>query len=329
MSGDDDAPAWGPARRVLAAEVAEQVLLHGRSRIAVGTELGLSRFQVARLLDAARERGLVRVAIDPGGDVDAARSAAVRAAYGLRRALVARDDDTHPDGGGVPALAAALLAETVGTGDVLGLAWSRTVNDVVGLLPRLARCTVVQLCGAYSLPWRRDGSATAVFRAAALCGGDAYPVYAPLLLPDADTARAVRAQPGVADALARCAALDTAVVGIGAWRAGHSTVHDVLTAPERRRLAEGGAVGEVVGLLVDRTGRVLDSGPAHQLVAAGEADLRAAGDVIALVRDPERADATRAVLRSGLVHTLVCDAATADALRVAGDGRHPPTATTS
>ncbi|OJG06393.1 Transcriptional regulator LsrR [Pseudonocardia autotrophica] len=318
MSGDDDAPAWGPARRVLAAEVAEQVLLHGRSRIAVGTELGLSRFQVARLLDAALERGLVRVDIDPGADVDARRSSAVRAAHGLRRALVARDD------GGVPALAAALLAETVGTGDVLGLAWSRTVNDVVGLLPRLARCTVVQLCGAYSLPWRRDGSATAVFRAAALCGGDAYPVYAPLLLPDADTARAVRAQPGVADALARCAALDTAVVGIGAWRAGHSTVHDVLTAPERRRLAAGGAVGEVVGLLIDRAGRVLDSGPAHQLVAAGEADLRAAGDVIALVRDPERAEATRAVLRSGLVHTLVCDAATADALLAPGDGRHPP-----
>ncbi|MYW72246.1 transcriptional regulator, partial [Pseudonocardia sp. SID8383] len=126
MSGDDDAPAWGPARRVLAAEVAEQVLLHGRSRIAVGTELGLSRFQVARLLDAALERGLVRVDIDPGADVDARRSSAVRAAHGLRRALVARDD------GGVPALAAALLAETVGTGDVLGLAWSRTVNDVVG-----------------------------------------------------------------------------------------------------------------------------------------------------------------------------------------------------
>ncbi|MCO7192205.1 sugar-binding domain-containing protein, partial [Pseudonocardia sp. McavD-2-B] len=62
----------------------------------------------------------------------------------------------------------------------------------------------------------------------------------------------------------------------------------------------------------------------HQLVAAGEADLRAAGDVIALVRDPERADATRAVLRSGLVHTLVCDAATADALLAPGDGRHPP-----
>ncbi|WP_224387400.1 sugar-binding transcriptional regulator [Pseudonocardia sp. ICBG1293] len=307
----DDGFAWGPARRVLAAEVAEQVLVHGRSRIAVGTELGLSRFQVARLLDAAREHGLVHVAVDPGPDLDAARSAAVRTGYGLRRALVARGDGND---GGVPALAAALLAETVGTGDVLGLAWSRTVNDVVGLLPRLARCTVVQLCGAYSLPWRRDGSATAVFRAAALCGGDAYPMYAPLLLPDADTARAVRAQPGVADALARCAALDTAVVAIGAWRAGHSTVHDVLTAPERRRLAEDGAVGEVVGLLVDRDGRVLDNGPAHQLVAAGEADLRAADDMIALVRDPERAAAAAAVLRSGLVDTLVCDAATADAL---------------
>ncbi|MEJ8278801.1 sugar-binding domain-containing protein [Pseudonocardia spirodelae] len=310
MSADEsERDTWGPARRALAAEVAERFFLRGQSKIAVGAELGLSRFQVARLLEAARERGLVRVEVSPGPDVDAARSAAVRDAFGLRRALVGTGG-----GDGVAALAAALLTESVSTGDVLGLAWSRTVNDVVGHLSRLARCTVVQLCGAYSLPWRRDGSATAVFRAAALCGGDAYPVYAPLLLPDAATAAAVRAQPGVADALARCAALDTAVVAVGAWEPGHSTVHDVLTGPERRRLAARGAVGEVVGLLVDADGGVLDHGPAHQLVAVGEAELRAAGDVVALVRDPRRAAAAAAVLRSGLVGTLVCDAATADAL---------------
>jgi DNA-binding transcriptional regulator LsrR (DeoR family) len=305
---------WGPARRLLAADVADRYFIAGQTKITIAAELGLSRFQVARLLDAARERGLVRVEIDAGPDVDRGRSGGLRAAYGLRRALVVPPGPARSVPARVAALAADLLRETVGTGDVLGLAWSRTVNDVVEHLHRLPRCQVVQLCGAYSLPWRRDGSATAVYRAAALCGGDAFPIYAPLVLPDRDSATAVRSQPGVADAVARFAELGTAVVSVGAWRTGHSTVHDVLTAAERKRLGGRGACGEIVGLLVDHDGRVLDTPLAQHVVAVGEAELRAAREVVALVRDPERADAVDAVLRSGLVHTLVADAGTADAL---------------
>ena len=305
---------WGPAHRLQVAEIADRYFRRQQTKVTIAAETGLSRFRVARLLEAAQERGIVRVAIDPGADLDAARSARLGAAYGLRRALVTAEGPARTAPDQVAALGADLLCETVRPGDVLGLAWSRTVNDVVGHLHRLARCTVVQLCGAYSLPWRRDGSATAVFRAAALCGGEAYPIYAPLVLPDPETARTLREQPGVADAYARFGELGTAVVGIGAWRDGGSTVHDVLSTQERRRLGGRGACGEIVGLLVDPDGRVLDTGLSRHLVAIGEAQLRAAGEVVALVRDPERAAATDAVLRSGLVHTLVCDAATADAL---------------
>ncbi|ANY05306.1 sugar-binding transcriptional regulator [Pseudonocardia sp. HH130630-07] len=310
-TGDD---RWGPARRLLAAEVAERCVVHQQTKVAVAAELGLSRFQVARLLDAALRHGLVRVEIDAGADVDRSRSAELRSAYGLRRALVVPPGPGRASRSGVAGLAAELLRELVGAGDVLGLAWSRTVNDVVGHLDRLPRCEVVQLCGAYSLPWRRDGSATAVYRAAALCGGDAYPIYAPLVMPDRGTVRALREQPGVADAFARFAELGTAVLSIGAWGTGHSTVHDVLTPAERARLGDRGACGEVVGILVDSGGRVLDTGLSQHLVAIGEAELRNAREVVGLVRDPARAPAAAAVLRSGLVHTLVADAQTADAL---------------
>ena len=324
MSDSDDGrnDRWGPARRLLAADVADRHLVRQQTKVAIAAELGLSRFQVARLLESAQERGLVRIEIDPGGDLDRARSSEVRRAYGLRRALIGPAGPARSAPARVAELAADLLCETVGTGDVLGLAWSRTVTDVVEQLHRLSRCTVVQLCGAYSLPWRRDGSATAVFRAAALCGGEAYPIYAPLVLPDRETVLALRAQPGVADAFARFAALDTAVVAVGAWHPGHSTVHDVLTATERKRLRDHGVRGEVVGLLVDRDGRVLDTELPHHLVAVGEPELRAAREVVAVVRDPERADAVDAVLRSGLVHTLVGDAGTADALLRIAAARH-------
>lgn len=300
---------WGPSRRILAADVAERYYGRAQDKVRIAADLGLSRFQVAQLLKGARQRGIVRVVICPGDDVDPGLSVALRERYGLARALVT------PGSGQVVTLAADLLTEVVRSGDVLGLAWSRTVNDVVGRLRRLPRCTVVQLCGAYSLPWRRDDSASAVFRAAALCGGEPVPIHAPLVLSDQRAARALRANPGgVSEAFAHFAALDTAVVSIGAWRPGHSTVHDVLTERQRRRLDERGACGEIVGMLIDRDGRVIDTELERHLIAVGEPELRTAAHVVGVVRDPERAEAACAVLRSGLIHSLVADAATAQAM---------------
>ncbi|TCK24573.1 sugar-binding transcriptional regulator [Pseudonocardia endophytica] len=309
MSEGRGVDSWGPTRRLQAADVADRYFVRQHTKVRIAADLGLSRFQVARILDAAGQRGIVRVEITAGPDVDTALSTNVREAYGLRRVLVVPPGPASS--AGVATLAADLVREITGAGDVLGLAWSRTVNDMVERLDGLPRCTVVQLCGAYSLPWRRDSSAVAVSRAAALCGGAGYPIYAPLVLPDRDTVLALRGQVGVADALALHSRLDVAVLAVGAWRAGHSTVHDVLTEHRRRALGARGACGEVVGLLFDRDGRVLDTELAHHVVAVGEDQLRSTSEVVALVREPERADAVDAVLRSGLVHTLVADSGTA------------------
>jgi DNA-binding transcriptional regulator LsrR (DeoR family) len=304
----DGRAQWGPGRRVQAAEVADRFFRRQQSKIEIGRELGLSRFQVARYVEGAVKRGLVRITITAGDDLDPVASEAVREAFGLRRALV-----TSP-GTPVASVAGELVAESLVEGGVLGLAWSRTINDMVDRLDGLAPCDVVQLCGTYALPWRRDTSAETVSRAAAGCGGRAYPIYAPLVLPDQRTARALRAQPGVADALGMFRRLSVAVVSVGAWQPGHSTVYDVLPESEQRALAGAGVAAEVAGLLFDADGRVLHTELSDRVLAIDAETLRATPEVVALVRDPRRAAAARAVLRSGLVSTMITDAETAAAL---------------
>ncbi|MDD7938991.1 sugar-binding domain-containing protein [Actinomycetospora lutea] len=311
MSVGADGVAWGPGRRLLAAGAAHRFHVLGRTKVEIARELGMSRFAVARLLDAAQEQGLVRIEVTAGDDLDHRASEELAAAYGLRRALVA-------PGAGRPrvaSLTAELLTEIVGPDDVLGLAWSRTINEAVDALTSLPPCTVVQLCGAYSLPWRSDTSAETVARVGALCGGPTFPIYAPLVLPDDQTARTLREQPGVADAFGRFADLTVAVISVGAWSPEHSTVHDVLDEEERTALGERGVVGEVVALPFDADGRVLDVDLARRVLAIDEAALRAVPEVIVLVSEPARARAADALLRSGLASTLVTDAATTTALR--------------
>src|SRR5215472_17939889 len=78
-----------PSEVVLAARVARQYYLEGVSKVDIADRLGISRFRVARLLDSARDAGMVRIEIGlPGGNLDAGLSAELCSAFGLKQAFV-------------------------------------------------------------------------------------------------------------------------------------------------------------------------------------------------------------------------------------------------
>src|ERR1700740_1559843 len=87
-----------PSEVVLAARVARQFYLEGVSKVDIADRLGISRFRVARLLDSARETGMVRIEIGlPGGSLDAGLSAELCSATGLKHAFVFDfPDDDEP-----------------------------------------------------------------------------------------------------------------------------------------------------------------------------------------------------------------------------------------
>ena len=87
-----------PSEVVLAARVARQFYLEGVSKVDIADRLGISRFRVARLLDSARETGMVRIEIGlPGGTLDAGLSAELCSAFGLKHAFVFNfPDDDEP-----------------------------------------------------------------------------------------------------------------------------------------------------------------------------------------------------------------------------------------
>ncbi|HEX3781257.1 MAG TPA: sugar-binding domain-containing protein [Pseudonocardiaceae bacterium] len=317
----DEMSGWGPAQNLLAASVARRFHLDGRTKVQIADEFGISRFKVARLLDAALSRGLVEVRISLPDPLDLELSGALREAYGLRRALVLQrgpgQDKTDPVLAlrrRLGAMAAELLTETITASDVLGLAWGRTVNAMVESLHVLAPCSVVQLCGVYSRMDLHDSSVETVSRAATLAGGPGYPIYAPLILPDRRTAETLRRQPGVADAFEHFDRITTAVMAIGAWEPGQSTVYDVLDPKARTALGQHGVTAELAARLFDADGRALSTGLAHYVLAIETEQLRRVPEVIALAGGTAKATAIDAVLRSGLITTLVIDADTAELL---------------
>jgi DNA-binding transcriptional regulator LsrR (DeoR family) len=313
MSSGPQPAASGPAATVLAATVARRHYLDGASKSEIAAELGLSRFKVARLLDRARSSGLVRIELHYEGQIDLDLSVRLATHYGLRRCLVidSPEDDEALLRTNLGRVAAGLLTEIVESDDVLGLAWSRTLMAMRSALTTLAPCAVVQLTGALSRPDVDEGSIELVRDVARIANGPAFCFYAPMILPEADTARSLRAQPEVAQAIGRFGELTKAIITVGAWARNQSTVADAISLAEYERDEQLGARAELCGIQLDSDGRALRTPLSERIVGIGADQLRAVPEIIAIAYGTSKADAVRAAVGGGFATSLITHASLA------------------
>jgi DNA-binding transcriptional regulator LsrR (DeoR family) len=305
----------GPAALVLTATVARRYYIEGATKSEIAAELGLSRFKVARLLDDARASGIVRIELDSSGRIDLDLSVRLREAFGLTHSVVVDgpEDDDALLRAALGRAAGELVTEIVEPGDVLGLAWARSLMPMRTAIGAIARCDVVQLTGALALP-HDESPVELVQDVARRSAGQVYVYYAPMILPDASTAKVLRTQPEVARAFARFGDVTKAVVGVGAWREGLSTVADALKEEERRQIYELGVRSELSGVQLDADGTPVMTKLTERLIGIDAEHLHAIPEVIGIVYGVPKADAVHAALRGRFVTSLVTHPAMATAL---------------
>src|ERR687889_558876 len=150
-----------------------------------------------------------------------------------------------------------------------------------------------------------DTSIELVRDVARVAGGPASYFYAPMIVPDATTAAALRRQPEVARAIDRFASVTKAVVGVGGWDPPASTVHDAITPGERRALRRLGVLADVSGVFLADDGTAVEAPLTERIIGIRAAQLHRIPEVIAIAYGPEKAAATRAAIRGGYVTGLV------------------------
>ena len=301
------ADVTGLAELVLTTSVARAYYIERKSKVQIGAEFELSRFKVARLLDAAHEAGIVRIEIGHSGPIDLDLSSQVREVFGLRHAVVVDTPEEHPSSlrRDLGAAAARLVSEIVTRDDIVGLAWARSVSAMCSALTNLPQCAVVQLTGALPEADVPASSIDLVREAAQASGGAAYYFYAPLIVPEAATARALRLQPEVARALAQIRKVTIAAVGVGAWAEGQSTLFDAVGAKEQKRLHALGVRADVSGVLLSEDGVPIFTPLNERMIGITAEQMMAVPDVMAIVYGLPKAHAVLAAIRGGYVDSLV------------------------
>ena len=303
----------GPDELFQRAVIARRYYLEGRTRIQIAEEFGLSRFKVARILDEALESGMVEIKIHNPGSIDVDLSTALQRRFGLEHAYAVAADSTSA-AERVDAVAKAMaemMQSILRDGDVIGVDCGRTLTHIAPHLTSLPRCDVVQLTGMAGAI--THSGVDLVRRISEVSGGESWPLYAPLVVPDARTAESLGDNPQIRETVSRHGKVTCAIVSVGAWVPGASQVYGSLAPAEATDLAAAGVVAETCALLLDDDGARVP-GLDQRRMGIDETLLRAIPTRIALATGHEKIAATRAVLRSGLVSSLVTDSEIAAAV---------------
>lgn len=306
----------GPQELLQIASAATLYYKVGRTKIEIAEELGISRFRVARMLDLAVRLGIVRFEITVPDGIDADLSRELAAAYGLRRAIVVDIPDE-------PELAmrtqlgrvtANLLREIVEEGDVVGVSWGRSVNAMTSALTEVKRCSIVQLTGALDGADVNDNPIDLVRRMSEISRGDAYPIYAPLVVDDPAVATSLRGKPQVAAALELYEKVTIAVIPVGSWDPPSSGLYSSLERDERDELTAAGVRVDTSTVLLAEDGTIVTTALNDRMIGITGEQLSSIPEVIVVAGGAVKAKAVRIALRTGFVTTLVTNATVAGQL---------------
>jgi len=287
--------------------LAEQYYLAGRSQIALAAELGINRFKVSRLLDKAKALGIVRIEITLPDAIDTSLSNELRQMLGLTRAIVVRVPSRQPEAvrDALGSVTASLLSEVIHDGELIGVASGRTLLAATKYLSPLPHADVVALCGIANPS--EEFSSQVIRRLANAASSTAWPIFAPFILPDPQTAASLRAEPRIKAAFDLFNQVTIALVSIGSWKPPDSQFYDLAdTYCLASDLLARAAIGEVCSTVFTEEGEILP-GIESRTLSINDEQLRAIPEVIGVAGGLRKAKAVLGAINAKLISSIVTD----------------------
>jgi len=317
-------------------EIAKMHFEQGMTQSEVATNLRLSRAKVNRLLQTARDRGIVRVLVVPSLSHAYLHSIedSLKAAYGLQDVLLipGREEILRGTLGSntqeaiveqLAYVAAQYLDNQLTNQDKLCINWGRVMRAVVDHLhptKTLPGLDVLPFLGNISAKPDTFEANLLVQEVASAYGGDANWLVAPAIVRNLRQQETVRELTLVKNTLALISQATIAITTIAPADAKYSTVvkRNWLDSNEVQSLIERGAVGEICSWWFDATGQEVRDDKIYP-IGLGLAGLKKMvvenKRVIAVVgADQSRLEPIRAALIGKIINVLITDHVTAQYL---------------
>lgn len=284
----------------------------------IAERIGKSRSMISRMLQEAREQGLVEIRVTYPLKQDVALEAKLCETFQLSGAWVLAEPPTNDRATllrRLGRLGARCLHEKLRDGIQIGIGWGASLHQLVRSVYKvqLNDARVIQIMGAagHSDPII-DGSELASWLAQKLGANHRF-LPAPLFVETAAVAQSLLNERAIAETLSLARNVDIHLVGIGAidsrlsglYRTGYFNEQDM----NAHRAA--GAVGDLIGRFIGPEGQTLDIDANHCVIGLDLEALRQTSTVIGVAGGDAKAPAILAALKGQYLDVLVTDAITA------------------
>ncbi|WP_049575065.1 sugar-binding transcriptional regulator [Streptomyces sp. SBT349] len=307
----------GPEDEALLYQVATLYYERNLTQEQIGSQLHFTRWKVGRMLSEAREAGIVRIEVVHPTTRMHDLEERLTSRFGLRDAVVvarARAETDEELRARVAEAGADYLSRLRPSPSLLGVSWGRTLDHLArALTPGWAHGVhVVQINGGLSRSRRPSSAQDMASRIAHQGHGTVTVLPAPAIVEQETTRRVLENDAAVAEVLDLASSADTALFSPGGIGSDSVLVGSgYLDAPDLRRLAHAGAVGDVAGRFIDASGQIVDPDLDARTLGMPLDELRRRPVSVAVVSGVAKHAVCAAVVTSGLCNTLVTDDHTA------------------
>lgn len=304
----------------LLVNIARLYYEHDYSQQMIAKKTGFSRPYVSKLINEARESGIVEIKINDPNDAESEMESEIRNKFNLLKVIVVPNNDNlnHNLQEQLSEALSRYLNIIMEDNDVIGVGWGSTMHSCAENLhpaKEVKNTTVVQLCGAISMIEKNIFASEIPKKFADAYNSIPYILTLPAVVDDVKVKNAILKDKNIDNVMNIGMRSNIAIFTMGVLGYDSALVRaGYLNKSEVDKLIAKGAVGDVCSRIIDIDGRICDKKLDNRTIGIQLEDLKQKKYKIGVASGINKAKCIFGALNAGYSNVLITDENTAKEL---------------
>ncbi|WP_244269854.1 sugar-binding transcriptional regulator [Caldanaerovirga acetigignens] len=298
----------------LLVKIAHMYYSENKTQQEIADKLGISRPSVSRLLQKAREEGVVEIKINYEGGF-AKLEDILEKRFGLKEAIVTPYDEGERLKKLLAEAAADFLLRNLRDKNLVGISWGTVLCHVPEFIKNAPKLdvTFVPMVGGVGQSRMDIHSNQIVMNLAKRFGGKWLLLHAPAMVESVEVKNTLLSDRNISKVLETASKVDIALISIGSPFDPNATMLETgyFTKKELDLLRNAGACGDMCSRFYDEDGKPCCPELNDRVIAVTLEDIKRIPIVVGIAGGKSKMKAVLAALRGGYMKVLITDEKTA------------------
>ena len=307
-------------RQRLLVQIAKLYYEEEYSQEEIAKALDLSRPYVSKLLNVAKEEGIVRIQVVDPLNIETALEQKIRERFSLKKAIVVPTDTSGDPLTHVAEAGARYLDTILKDGDIIGASWGRTLfacSEALHQRTDLTDIRSVILCGAVSDASQTTFSTDIINNFSRKLGASCFMLPVPAVVDTKEVKELLQKDGSLAQAIQLWEETQVALLTVGSFGQQNALYRaGFLSEADMTKLEGMGAVGDICSHVIDIDGKICDEELDARSMGISLEALKEKEQRICVAQGFSKVNSICGALRGGIINVLITDEETAERVLV-------------